>query len=277
MTVRNFGDNEMKKRILSIVSILLLTAIAVSTAGCATSDIYGKLYDEGYTVKVIYDVGGAHVNETQNNQVRELYRADDTVTRGGKTGIPLLEPTDPLRGETAFKLSKIGDGRNFFQIGWYRTRTLRTDESGRALDIYGGIAETTGKEQAYIYSDKWDFDRDVIEESMLTDGEFTLYAAWAPYFNYEFYAVNADGCEPLDESFSGITLRLPEWNERRGRYNMKDFPKLDGKEFVAAYLDEALTEPLTEDFDGSLHLVDGEMGIANTFTVKIYTVWRDAE
>ncbi len=266
----------MKKRILSIVSILLLTAIAVSMAGCATNDVYGELYDEGYTVKVIYDVGGAHVNETQNNQVRELYRAEDVVTRGGKTGIPLLSPTDPLRGEAVFKLSKIDDGRNFFQLGWYRTRTLRTDENGTPLDMYGESTAVSGKEQAYVYGDKWDFDRDVIEESMLVDGEFTLYAAWAPYFNYEFYGMSEDGWEMLDD-FSGITLKLPEWNERRGKYNMKDFPEIDGKEFVAAYFDEALTEALTEDFNGSVHLINDEKGIADTFTVKIYTVWRDAE
>ena len=267
----------MKKRILSIVSVLLLTAIAVSLAGCAASDVYERLHGEGYTVKVIYDVGGAHVNETQNNQIREVYREDDTVTRGGKTGIALLSPTDPLRGDTAFKLSKVADGRNFFQIGWYRTRTLRTDESGRPLDIYGMPTASSGREQAYVYSDAWDFDVDVIEPSMLTNGEFILYAAWAPYFNYEFYEVSEDGCEKLDGDFSGITLKTPTWNEKRQKFNMRDFPEIKGKVFVAAYLDEALTVPLTENYDGSAHLVDSEKGIAEAFTVRIYTVWRDAE
>jgi len=267
----------MKKRILSTVCVLLLTAIAVSLAGCATSDVYERLHGEGYTVKVIYDVGGAHVNETQNNQIREVYREDDTVTRGGKTGIPLLDPTDPLRGDTAFRLSKVADGRNFFQIGWYRTRTPRTDAQGQPLDIYGEPTATSGKEQAYVYADAWDFDTDVIEPSMLTNGEFTLYAAWAPYFNYEFYAVSEDGCEKLDDDFSGIKLKLPTWNEKRQKFNMRDFPELRGKTFVAAYLDEALTKPLTEDFDGSASLVNSEKGIADVFTVRIYTVWRDAE
>ena len=270
------GNTMMKKRILSIVSILLLTAIAVSTAGCAATTVYDRLYDEGYTVKVIYDVGGAHVNETQNNQVREVYRADDVVTRGGVTGIALLSPEDPLRGDTAFKLSKVDDGRNFFQIGWYRTRTPRTDASGQALDAYGERTSVSGKEQAYVYSDAWDFDRDVITTEMLSDGEFTLYAAWAPYFNYEFYEESESGWKKIGD-FSGITLKLPEWNERKGTYNLKDFPKNRGKEFVSAYLDAALTEPLTENVVGSKLFVDSEKGIATTYTVKVYTVWRDAE
>ena len=267
----------MKRRIFSIVSALLLTALAVSLVGCATSDVYERLHGEGYTVKVIYDVDGAHVNETQNTQIRELYREDDVVTRGTKTGIALLDPTDPLRGDTAFKLSKVADGRNFFQIGWYRTRTPRTDASGAPLDVYGVPTATSGREQAYVYSDAWNFDTDVIEPSMLTDGEFTLYAAWAPYFNYEFYEVSEDGCERIGEDFSGITLKIPTWNEKRQKFNMKDFPDIKGKSFVAAYLDEALTIPLTENFDGSAAFVDPEKGIANAFTVKIYTVWQDAE
>ena len=266
----------MKKRILSIVSILLLTALAVSMGGCATNDVYKNRYDEGYTVKVIYDVGGAHINETQGVELRELYRAEDTVTRGGKTGIPLLAPNDPLRGESAFNLSKVDDGRNFFFLGWYRSRTLRTDASGKALDIYGAPIAQSGKEQAYAYADKWDFDRDVIESSMIENGEFTLYAAWAPYFNYEFYTVDADGEELLD-TFSGITLRLPVWNENRGKYNMKDFPTVRGKVFEGAYLDAAMTVPLTEDLGGAALFTDAERGIATTFTVKIYTAWRDAE
>lgn len=267
----------MRKRILSIVSILLLTALAVSMGGCATGDVYDRLHGEGYTVKVIYDVGGAHVNETQNNQIREVYREDDTVTRGGKTGIPLLDPEDPLRGDTKFTLSKVADGRNFFQIGWYRTRTLRTNGNGAALDIYGELTSVSGKEQAYVYADAWDFDTDVIEPSMLENGEFTLYAAWAPYFNYEFYEVSEDGVEKLDGTFSGITLKIPVWNEKRQKFNMKDFPDVRGKQFVAAYLDAACTEPLTEDFNGSAHLTDSQKGIAAAFTVKVYTVWRDAE
>lgn len=275
MTVRIFGDNEMKRRILSIVSILLLAAIAASTAGCAASDVYDRLHEEGYTVKVIYDVGGAHVNETQDNQIREVYREDDVVTRGGKTGIPLLSPSDSRRGDTAFTLSKVDDGRNFFQVGWYRTRTPRTNASGEALDIYGELTSVSGKAQAYIYSDAWDFDTDVVEQSMIGNGEFTLYAAWAPYFNYEFYEVDGDRSEKLGD-FSGITLKLPEWNERRGKFNMKAFPDVKGKVFVAAYLDAACTEPLTEDFNGREHLVDAGQGIAETFTVKVYTVWQDA-
>ena len=35
-------------------------------------------------------------------------------------------------------------------------------------------------------------------------------------------------------------------------------------------------DPLTEDFNGREHLVNAGQGIADAFTVKVYTVWQDA-
>ncbi|MBQ9115525.1 MAG: hypothetical protein IJY04_00725 [Clostridia bacterium] len=103
----------------------------------------------------------------------------------------------------------------------------------------------------------------------------TLYAAWIPYFTYEFMAKNEETGEfETIGTESLINLELPTWNENTGKLEMKKFPTVDGKTFLAAYLDEEMTEELTESITGN---VDYEKGIGVSGSVKIYTTWREGE
>ena len=56
---------------------------------------------------------------------------------------------------------------------------------------------------------------------------------------------------------------------------MNDFPKVEGKVFDAAYLDEALTQEITANLDGRTLFVDYEKGIATTNVVKVYVTWTE--
>ena len=266
----------MKKSMQRVLSAILLMALAMSVAGCAGKTVYDELGEEGFTVRVRYDAGGAVVNETQNVTIVEVFNEEDVVTIDGKTGVRLLAPDDAARKEGVFKLAKTDGVRNYVQVGWYTERTPRVDEGGRALDAYGEPVEVSGREQDYVYSGKWDFNKNVVEPSMLTDGEITLYAAWIPFFNYEFYSVNetSGAFEKIGEK-QKLTLQVPKLNEADGTYRMNDFPKMDGKVFSAAYFDEALTQPLTGNVDGRTMFVDYEKGIATASNVRIYVVWTD--
>ena len=267
----------MKNKIIRLISLTILTAFAVSMAACGSGSIYDSLAEDNFDVKVRFEADGAVVNETQNVTIVEVYSSKDTVTVNGKTGISILSPEDSRRGQDGiFKLAKTDGKNNFFLAGWYRERTLRTDASGNALDAYGIPTKESGREQGYVYSGKWDFEKDVIDPAALEGGEFTLYAAWVPFFTYEFYEISDSGEEELiGIKNNKLVLTLPQWNDRKGEYNMKDFPKVDGKIFDGAYLDTAMLEKLEADLDGRELFVDYEKGIALETNVKIYVKWAE--
>ncbi|MBE6700256.1 MAG: hypothetical protein E7584_08480 [Ruminococcaceae bacterium] len=267
----------MKNKMIRILAAVALIALAMSLAACANGNIYDKLADDGYTVKVRFDAGGAFVNDTQNVTIVEVFNKDDVVTTSaGKTGIAILAPDDPIRGEDKITLSKNDGTCLYFPIGWYRERTPVVDVNGNPLDVFGVPVSESKREQAYTYSGKWDFDKDVIDPAELTDGELILYAAWAPSFTYEFYSQNEAGVFEKIGSKQKITLEIPTVSAS-GKINMKDFPKVDGKVFASAYLNESLTEEISENLDGRTRFVDFEKGIATTHVVKVYITWSQEQ
>lgn len=264
----------MRKKIIRMLSAILLVALATSLVACGNANIYDDLGKDGYTVKVRYDAGGAVVNETQNVTIVEVFNENDKVTVGGKTGIRILAPDDPIRGaEGVFKLAKTDGENNFFQAGWYTKRTPRVDANGNALDAYGVPTAESKREQGYVYEGKWDFEKDLIDPATLENGELTLYAAWVPFFTYEFYSQTENGSFEKIGSVKKLTLLVPTWNERSEKYDMNDFPRMDGKVFAHAYLDGEMTEEITANVDGRQKLTDYEKGIAKETTVKVYITW----
>lgn len=265
----------MKNKMIRTIAAVALIALAMSLAACANGNIYDRLADDGYTVKVRFEAGGAFVNDTQNVTIVEVFNEDGVVTNSaGKTGIALLAPDDSIRGEGVFKLSKIDGTNNYFQIGWYKERTPVVDGNGNALDVFGVPVSESKREPAYTYSGKWDFANDVIDPATLTNGELTLYAAWAPFFVYEFYSQNENGEFEKIGSKQKLTLNIPKVSTS-GKITMNDFPKVEGKVFDAAYLDEALTQEITANLDGRTLFVDYEKGIATTNVVKVYVTWTE--
>jgi hypothetical protein len=55
---------------------------------------------------------------------------------------------------------------------------------------------------------------------------------------------------------------------------MNSFPEISGKTFVGAYLDEAMTKPVTETLSGD---IDYEHGISATEKICVYTKFADGE
>ena len=265
----------MKKRIISALLATILTVFSVSMVACAGT-VYEELANEGYTVKVTYDAGGAEINETQSVTIVEVFNASDVITRGGKTGIALLAPEDTKRGEGVFKLTKSDEATLYYQVGWYTERELRVGKNGEALDIFGVPVSESGREQGYVYSGKWDFEKDLIDPNALENGEFTLYAAWIPAFTYEFYSENESGnFEKIGSVTNKFQIKYPKWNDRKETFDMNDFPKVEGKVFEGAYLDEAMTVSVDGNLDGRVKFIDNEKGIIDSPTVKIYIKWAE--
>lgn len=268
----------MKKLLKPLLAagMLLLAVLCFSACAGDWSAPYPSLDEEGYTVSVKYDANGGVFAGTNNVTVVDVFNPDQASTNAnGEKEIHLLSPDDPLRGkESAFSISR----NNYFFVGWYAERTLRVDESGNPLDEYGVPTSVSGREQGYIYGSKWNFDTDVltVDPSAKLSSEtpvMTLYAAWVPYYVYEFYAEDASTGEMMLYSTEQmVSLDIPAWDETSGEMEMENFPKREGMTFDGAYLDPEMTQPLTEALAGS---IDYDKGISIENTFKIYTKWME--
>ena len=262
----------MKRKLKLICSAALICAAVTLLTACAKWDTpYQTLDEKGYTVSVRYDANGGVFAGTNDVFVVDVFNS-------ASSKVALIAPDDARRKENAFEISR----HQYFLAGWYRTRELRVNEQGQALDDFGNLCSVSGNPQGYVYADRWDFqnDRLVIDSSTSTSSEvntMTLYAAWVPYINYEFYTQNPETqqFEKVGDSYLAINLALPKWDENTGRLDMKNYPTRDGMTFEKAYLDEEMTQEITDTLYGNF---DEEKGILqHSGTVKVYTTWREGE
>ena len=269
----------MTKQIKFIVTALLVLSLTVCLSACSDNweAPYASLQENGYNVSVRFDVNGGFFAGATDVSVVDVFSLDSGIKNAdGTLGFWLLKPEDPARAQGSFAATKNG----YFLAGWYRERTLRVDEKGQPLDEYGVLCAESGREQGYTYSGKWDFETDTLNVDPNTDlsadsPALTLYAAWIPYIQYEFYSMDPSGEPVLLSTLQSVDLQIPEWNQKNGKLNMKDFPQIDGKTFDAAYLDSGLTQPLTDTIHGQDGYVDYATGTLNVEAIPIYTTWLE--
>ncbi|MBP3666662.1 MAG: leucine-rich repeat protein [Clostridia bacterium] len=266
---------------LAIVIVLAVAAVVFGVlaivGGLSLWDTpYTGMDEEGYTVSVRFDAnGGSFAGSPNEVYIVDVFNpADYKTDASGKAQIALIAPDDPIRKDSAFPVSNTG----YFLAGWYTERTLRVDESGQPLDEYGKPTAQSGRPQGYTYSGKWDFktDRLAVDPNGTkgsAESEITLYAAWVPYFNFEFYAEQADGSFSLIETKQLVTIDLPVWNERTGKLDMKDFPAVEGMTFESAFMDEAMTVPAEGKVSGNVDYTTGT--VESDGTIRLYTTWME--
>ena len=215
----------MKKYLkLLLVTALLGTALLAMTACSKWEKPYASADADGYTVSVRFDANGGMFAGTNDVFLIDVFNPTAAPKNAsGKAEISLISPDDSRRESNAFEVSNTG----YFLAGWYRERALRTDENGNALDVDGNLCSVSGKAQGYVYSGRWDFSKDRLEVD--PNGSYssatptmTLYAAWIPYYTYEFYAWDAEsGQFTLIQTQQLLELTLPEWNVNTGKLDMK--------------------------------------------------------
>jgi len=256
----------MNPKIKSIISIIAVVLLSVLLAGCGTDATpYVNNDAEGYDVSVKYDANGGTFT-TNTSVIVDSYNISDLETNGeGMAEIALLSPDDPARGHDSFTPIKNGA----FLAGWYSERTETTDADGNTV---------------YTYSGKWDFENDSIkvdpaQDHTSSEPQITLYAAWVPLFEIEFYSL--DSGEYLDSYVFDPTIvesiLLPEWDEETGAIEMHNFPKRSGYTFNKAYLDEKGSEALEGDTLTHIGNVDYETGTATDSSMKLYVDWTEGE
>ena len=256
----------MKLRFKTVLlTLLAIGSMCLFTACGSEKTPYDVNNEENFTVSVKFDANGG-VFTTNTTVIVDSYNVSSMkADEDGYVEIPLLTPDDEKRGNDAFKATKSG----YFLAGWYAERSTNgTDEKGNPI---------------YTYGEKWDFDYDYLE--VVVDKEYssqepvlTLYAAWVPLFEIEFYSLR-DG-KLIDNYVYDPTLvkeiKAPATDEKSGKLEMYNFPERDGYTYQGAYYDEEGTEPITSLVEHYGH-VDRKTGTAEDTVMKVYVDWMEGE
>ena len=249
-----------KNLILLIIAIVAVIALIVGLI-LMPKDGSNSVYDEnnklGYSVSVKYDANGGAFT-TNTTVIVDSFNVN-------QESVALISPDDTRRENDAFTVSKNGH----FLAGWYTDRIEKTNDEGEIV---------------YEYSGKWDFEKDVLtidkdREYSADAPALTLYAAWVPLFEVEFYDIKSGDLidsinyNPIDTK----SLDIPSWNDETGAIEMYKFPTRDGYTYNKAYFDANGTKELTGEKLVHPGSVDLETATASDTVLKLYVDWTEGE
>lgn len=254
----------MKWNLRSILLSLLLTATVVMAAGCGAEETPYQINDaDNYNVSVKFDANGGTFT-TNTPVIVDSFDISQTKQNGeGKAQIALIPPESEARGKNKFEAVNNG----YFLAGWYKECTVTEGSDGQ---------------KTYTYSGKWDFENDLLEVD--PSGSYsaatpvmTLYAAWVPLFEIEYYALETGELlttVSYDPSEHG-DITLPVWDEATGALDMNDIPGKDGFTYTGLYLDAEGKEPVNTDTLAHCGTVDLTTATAENATMKLYVAWKE--
>ena len=250
-----------RKLLLTCVLTLTLCILAV---GCAEQNFYQRNDAEGYTVSVKFDANGG-IFTTNTEVITDSFNISGmTPGSDGKVQIALLEPGDAQRTEP---FTPVNNG--YFLAGWYENRTETIGANG---------------EKEIVYSGKWDFKNGLLavdpgKSYTSSQPIMTLYAAWVPLFEIEFY--DLDGGNLLQSlsynPLEGENLTVPAWDETTGTIKMHKFPTRSGYTFNGVYLDAEGKQPVTTETISHPGTVDYANGVGKDTTLKLYVDFMEGE
>ena len=256
----------MKLNWKAVAVVCLLLCVLTALVGCAPEKTPYELNDaENFNVSIKFNANGGFFT-TNTSVIVDSYNISDMQTNSdGDVQIALLSPDDSRRGNDAF--TAVNNG--YFLAGWYSQRTETTDAQGN---------------KTYIYAEKWDFESDLLAvdaNRSYTSAEpvLTLYAAWIPMFEIEFYTLGTD--ELLDtvtfNPASSGEILVPMWDTETGAIDMNSFPERKGYTFAGAYYDAEGNQSV--DTAAVVHPgeVDYTTGTAKNPTMKLYVDWMEGE
>ncbi len=254
---------KIKNFVLALVAVSSLSLLT----GCgAEKTPYEQNNEQNYTVSVKYDANGGEYT-TGTYVIVDSYNISDMKENAdGKVAIPLITPDDESRVNNAFTPTKSGH----FLAGWYAER-IETGKDAEGNPIYS-------------YGKKWDFKTDRLEVDKngtysAEEPQLTLYAAWVPMFNIEYYSL-ADGS--LIETYSfdpsaGTDIKLPHWNTETGAMEMYKVPSKVGYTYQGIYTDAEGKNQVTTETIAHAGQVDYTNGVSKNATMKLYVDYKEGE
>ena len=248
-----------RKLKMLLLALLILTAVPFLT-GCAQEENpYVTNDTQNYSVSVKFDANGGFFT-TNTSVIVDSFNIAEMSSDNGQVSIPLLSPDNALRGNDAFKV--INNGH--FLTGWYTERQETAD--------------------GYVYSGKWDFETDrltVDAGGSYTASEpvLTLYAAWAPVFEIEFYdLVSGEYLESFTFNPDEVSeIKVPHWDPESGAVEMYKFPQRKGYTFNGVFFDSEGLKPVETETLTHTGSVDPSTGVAKDTVMQLYVDWIEGE
>lgn len=257
----------MKLNLKTLLTACLIVFSLALISGCSNEATPYDVNDkENYTVSVKFDANGG-LFTTNTSVIVDSFNIEEMSKNGnGEAQAALLSPDNELRGNDAYSATNNG----YFLAGWYTERIESKDADGNTV---------------YTYADKWDFDSDLLTVDVKgtyssAEPVLTLYAAWVPEFEIEFYSRDntAEPCGTLTFNPSELTeILVPQWNPESGAIEMYEFPARDGYTFNGVYYDEACQMPVEGETVTHTGVVDYETGTAQNGSMKLYVDWLEGE
>ncbi len=255
----------MKLRIKTILlTLLAVGSVCLFTACGSEKTPYDTNNEENYTVSVKFDANGGEFTTSVYSIVDSFNPANLKVNGNGKAEIALI-PTDSSLRSDKFTASK----NDCFLAGWYATRTESVNENG---------------ETVYSYSDKWNFETDVLEID--PNGDYnsetpvlTLYAVWAPLFEVRLLdkgTNNVVGSYSFDPS-TVSEIKMPAWDEETGEIDMGKLPAKNGYTFVKAYTDAEGSQEITDAVIKHPGVLNETDGTVTNPVLDLYVDWKEGE
>lgn len=251
----------MKKQYKALILICFIITVLGIFVGCNSNDSpYTVNNEKGYTYSVKYDANGGFFT-TNTSVIVDSYNLNDLNKNSkGEAEIALLPPDHEARGTDAFTATNNG----YFLAGWYKNREEHKDSNGNIT---------------YTYSEKWDFNNihtvPMDKKYSADKPELTLYAAWIPLFEIEYYDLTTGQLMEtikFNPSEDGQSFDMPYWDIETGKIEMNKFPKKNGYTFNGAYLN-VNADPESKIKDTTLvhpGTVNYETGTSENSTLKVY-------
>lgn len=258
----------MNKR-LKVALLLALALISVFIiTSCGEEPPFEEYDEDGYNVTVKYDANGGLLTDGVS-VITDTYSVDSLPTKNGMKVAQLIDPENvAVRGDA----NKFVPTKNGYTcVGWYAVRTEVEDADGN---------------KTYEYSKRWDFKNDRLEidpkeDYSSSEPVLTLYAAWVPDVSVEFYSLsNPDTLiGKLDNVKAGGEINVPSWNAGLGAMYMGSFPTIEGKTYIAAYLDAEGNNRITGTTVAHTGVINYETAVVENPVMKIYIdawdgVWK---
>lgn len=248
---------KLKTKAILLCALLLLV---FCFAGCEQTP-YEVNDSENYNVSVKFDANGGAFTANAPIIVDSYNISDMAVNANGKVELALIAPDNAAREKDAFPPIKNGH----FLAGWY----------AQCEETADGV---------YTYAQPWNFETDRLEvdpngQYTAQEPVLTLYAAWAPLYEIEFY--DLDSGELLNTySFSPLEvpeIQIPDWNEESGAINMYEFPKQEGYTFSGVYYDAAGKKPIKDAAIAYPAVLDAQTAAVENKTLQLYVDFAEGE
>ena len=211
----------MKNKLIKIISLLCLSAICFGLVACSDKETPDTWKERGYYVSVLYDPNGGKFIDSDNVSVMDMFRPADYVKDSDDTvHIKLTDPTSRKRPTSSTSTNITLKKDEYFFVGWYKERIIKTDEEGSPVDENGEKLIKVGDSYHYLANG------DVVEKDVTIKDKDNNETVVKKYYddngNGREVDKNADGVWYVKSSVTPACTYSGLWNFENDTFDYKD-------------------------------------------------------